>query len=1043
MTRKFSLLFLLAIFALTLVGASAFAAKAVTSNNSAVSELVGTASAPLRGAKMDEAPSDLGKGIDNSVSQSLGFMAVNITNSGLVTRYDLASNQSASRNIQQGCAGYVHAVFHQTTLTQPTRATAYFAYKGAPATASLTQENIGTAGNGFPDLTVAGDGRPVAAYHNGAVGTVTAIDINCGAGSLSESTTYPNGTVQTGPTEGPYIWPRITTDLDGSGNWFVHVIAHETPNDATGYQSLVYWRSVNNSHQPQPATNAIFIDSMTNLSSTITAHPSQGDQRVAIVYLKPRVYGDTLYANDNVVYRESNDLGATWGAIQNIWVPETARDPLGTNYWERPWETSAMYASDGCLHTLIHSTWSDTGVTGGYILIYPAKIYHWDNCTPGSLELVSDASTYAGGFSCANNLGGVSMRNVAKVTLTECTSNSHLYAIFSRYNDTTECSAGGFATAEVVAKASSTFGASWGPDSNLTKTFSDGCAAGACFSEINLGSPERVTDTLRIVYLEDKDAGVFVNTNGTATNNPVKALNVGCFNMTQFRDLSSDPVSFVYPFHTVPSGNTDTSFTVTNAGNVSVPYTFNIAYVSGSGWLQTGAYNGGAAQSGTVPFPANLEKIGLRATGPVAQGFYQANITFTYDTPTKVLTIPVDLYNFNPFYLPVNADIRTSCARLSVNQTSEVGSNIDGKRFSYFAELPAQPGYMYDGFLILGNSATNLTYSTATDLTGTGINFPTVSNPFGFLYAASAGMTGDSTTGSLNHRFLSGKGYNRDSTLQFDVTWYASKIPDSCNFFVGQFKIYKGPKAGAVNNLTVAWYSDWDVTSDTGSANYGGVDAAKYMLYQRGAYPGGAGSNISRYAGVGGLREGGKPVGGFVVDNNVYIYPESGWENDSLWNRMNILTQDQYLAGPFPDAQPTPPANADDLSMVLVLAKNQTVATAADTVYAGVVLAGQPQSGGTLAGLKTTMDLGYKFLCNRNLVPGAQQCQTCKCGDADNNGIWTISDAVYLITYIFGGGPAPAQTCLGDADGNKIITISDAVYLITFIFGGGPQPGGC
>ncbi len=67
----------------------------------------------------------------------------------------------------------------------------------------------------------------------------------------------------------------------------------------------------------------------------------------------------------------------------------------------------------------------------------------------------------------------------------------------------------------------------------------------------------------------------------------------------------------------------------------------------------------------------------------------------------------------------------------------------------------------------------------------------------------------------------------------------------------------------------------------------------------------------------------------------------------------------------------------------------------------------------------------------------------CKCGDADNNGIWTISDAVFLITYIFGGGPAPAQTCLGDADGNGIITISDAVYLITFIFGGGPAPAGC
>ncbi len=62
------------------------------------------------------------------------------------------------------------------------------------------------------------------------------------------------------------------------------------------------------------------------------------------------------------------------------------------------------------------------------------------------------------------------------------------------------------------------------------------------------------------------------------------------------------------------------------------------------------------------------------------------------------------------------------------------------------------------------------------------------------------------------------------------------------------------------------------------------------------------------------------------------------------------------------------------------------------------------------------------------------------CGDADGNGIITISDAVFLITYIFGGGPAPDPIVAGDTDCNGIVTISDAVYLITFIFGGGPAP---
>ena len=65
---------------------------------------------------------------------------------------------------------------------------------------------------------------------------------------------------------------------------------------------------------------------------------------------------------------------------------------------------------------------------------------------------------------------------------------------------------------------------------------------------------------------------------------------------------------------------------------------------------------------------------------------------------------------------------------------------------------------------------------------------------------------------------------------------------------------------------------------------------------------------------------------------------------------------------------------------------------------------------------------------------------TYQAGDADGNAIITISDAVYLINFIFAGGPAPSPTLDGDADCNGIITISDAVFLINFIFAGGPAP---
>ncbi len=62
------------------------------------------------------------------------------------------------------------------------------------------------------------------------------------------------------------------------------------------------------------------------------------------------------------------------------------------------------------------------------------------------------------------------------------------------------------------------------------------------------------------------------------------------------------------------------------------------------------------------------------------------------------------------------------------------------------------------------------------------------------------------------------------------------------------------------------------------------------------------------------------------------------------------------------------------------------------------------------------------------------------CGDADGSGGVNISDAVYLINYIFSGGPAPNPLLSGDADCSGTVNISDAVYLINYIFSGGAAP---
>ena len=63
-----------------------------------------------------------------------------------------------------------------------------------------------------------------------------------------------------------------------------------------------------------------------------------------------------------------------------------------------------------------------------------------------------------------------------------------------------------------------------------------------------------------------------------------------------------------------------------------------------------------------------------------------------------------------------------------------------------------------------------------------------------------------------------------------------------------------------------------------------------------------------------------------------------------------------------------------------------------------------------------------------------------ECGDADASGGVDIDDVVYLINYIFSGGPEPIPYESGDADCSTGVDIDDVVYLINYIFSGGNAP---
>ena len=63
------------------------------------------------------------------------------------------------------------------------------------------------------------------------------------------------------------------------------------------------------------------------------------------------------------------------------------------------------------------------------------------------------------------------------------------------------------------------------------------------------------------------------------------------------------------------------------------------------------------------------------------------------------------------------------------------------------------------------------------------------------------------------------------------------------------------------------------------------------------------------------------------------------------------------------------------------------------------------------------------------------------CGDANADEEISISDAVYLVNFLFNNGPAPQPREAGDANCDGEVSIADVVYIVNYLFKNGPPPG--
>ena len=49
-------------------------------------------------------------------------------------------------------------------------------------------------------------------------------------------------------------------------------------------------------------------------------------------------------------------------------------------------------------------------------------------------------------------------------------------------------------------------------------------------------------------------------------------------------------------------------------------------------------------------------------------------------------------------------------------------------------------------------------------------------------------------------------------------------------------------------------------------------------------------------------------------------------------------------------------------------------------------------------------------------------------------------NALYILNYLFKGGPRPCPMEAGDANCNGVVDLGDAIYALNYLFKGGPAP---
>jgi len=76
----------------------------------------------------------------------------------------------------------------------------------------------------------------------------------------------------------------------------------------------------------------------------------------------------------------------------------------------------------------------------------------------------------------------------------------------------------------------------------------------------------------------------------------------------------------------------------------------------------------------------------------------------------------------------------------------------------------------------------------------------------------------------------------------------------------------------------------------------------------------------------------------------------------------------------------------------------------------------------------------------RHFFPQCEVITPLICGDCKPDGILDLGDLLWLISYLYKGGPAPNPLCIGDVNCDSLVDLGDVLHVIGYLYKGGSAP---